>query len=457
MISRRRFLQTLAVTAATPTTVFVSDKASAGFGALVTDPQGLLDLPEGFSYSVIARMGEEMDDGLRMPGLPDGMAAFDAGNGTVKLICNHELSASQQEFGPFGKSLERLELVDAEKVYDLGDRTSPGTGGTSTIHYDLAAGERLGMHLSLAGTAINCSGGPTPWGSWLSCEETFTDPGAGFERGRVIHREKHHGYIFEVPVSADGLVNPEPLTSMGRFEHEAASVDPKTGIVYLTEDRWDSAFYRFIPNVPGKLKEGGRLQALKILERPMFDTRNWEGVPLVPHAWLDVEWVDLDDPDPDENDLRLRAQEQGGAIFARGEGICRSGQDFAFTATIGGPDRMGQIFVYRPSPAEGTDEESAAPARLALIAESLSDSMLRNADNLTLSPWGDLIVCEDTPGYCGMVAVRPDGIQYRIAGNSWEGAELAGVCFSPDGSTLFVNVQQAHVTLAITGPWSTPR
>jgi secreted PhoX family phosphatase len=457
MIDRRLFLKALALAAATPARVIGADGNShqRGFGELVKDPDGLLDLPEGFRYSIIARFGEEMDDGLLRPGLPDGMAAFDAGDGTVKLVCNHELWASRQSLSAFGEDGERLAKVDASKLYDRGNGTTPGAGGTTTIHYDPATGERLGIHLSLAGTEINCAGGPTPWRSWLSCEETFSTPGTGFERGRVIHREKHHGYVFEVPVDQDGLADPVPLTAMGRFEHEAAAVEPRSGIVYMTEDRHRSLFYRFIPDVPGKLREGGRLQALKVTGRPRFDTRNWQGPNLKPGEWLEVEWVDLDEPDVETNDLRLRGHEKGAAMFARGEGLCRADGDFAFTATIGGPERLGQVFVYRPSPAEGSDGEHSEPGRLSLIAESPAQSILRNADNLTLSPWGDLVVCEDTAGYCGMVGISPDGGQYRIAGNAWQKAELAGVCFSPDGSTLFVNVQQANVTLAITGPWST--
>lgn len=454
MISRRRFIQTLAVTAATPASILAADGDSTGFGKLIPDPEGLLDLPEGFSYTVIARMGDEMDDGLLMPGRPDGMSAFDVGDGTVKIVCNHELVPAGQRLGPFGESLNRLERVDRNKIYDYGNGTTPGTGGTSTIHYDPRSKERLGVHMSLAGTEVNCAGGPTPWGSWLSCEETFSNPGTGFQYGRVIHRDERHGYIFEVPFDADGLVDPVPLTQLGRFEHEAAAVDPQTGIVYMTEDRHQSLFYRFIPNVPGNLQEGGRLQALKIVDQPAFDSRNWSGPTLEQNTWLGVEWVGLEEPDVDTNDLRIQGRDKGAAIFARGEGLCQSGRDFAFTATIGGPDRLGQIFVYRPSPAEGTAGETSQPGQLALIAQSLSDSMLRNADNITLSPWGDLIVCEDTAGYCGMVGIRPDGVQYRLAGNAWEEAELAGACFAPDGSTLFVNVQQANVTLAITGPWS---
>ena len=124
-----------------------------------------------------------------------------------------------------------------------------------------------------------------------------------------------------------------------------------------------------------------------------------------------------------------------------------------FTCTIGGPERLGQVFTYRPSPEETTSAEAAVPGELSLLAESSQDSLLRNADNLTMSPWGDLIVCEDTAEHCGLVGIRPDGQQYALADNPYTTAELAGICFSPDGAIMFVNVQQNGVTLAITGPW----
>ena len=455
MIDRRRFMQTLVATTAVPAGMLgrIGFTDEHGFGRLMADPDGLLDLPSGFSYSIVARHGEEMDDGLLIPGFPDGMAVFDGGDGTVKIICNHEISPIRQSYSAFGEKSERLTPLQAEKLYDPGKGTTPGAGGTTTIHYNPGTRARLGVHLSLAGTEINCAGGATPWRSWLSCEESFTKPGTIFESESIAHREKKHGYIFEVPVDHEELVEPVPLTAMGRFEHEAALVDSRTGIVYLTEDRHSSLFYRFIPEVSGQLQEGGRLQALKVVDKPAFDTRNWEDIRLEPGDRLQVDWVDLEEPDVETNDLRLRGRQKGAAIFARGEGLCRAGNDIAFTATIGGREHLGQIFVYRPSPAEGTDGERLAHGQLVLIAESSSQSVVRNADNLTLSPWGDLVVCEDTEGKCGMVGVRFDGSQYRIAGNAYGDAELAGVCFSPDGSTMFVNVQQAHVTLAITGPW----
>ena len=427
------------------------------FGDLVSDPDGILDLRQGLRYRIIARRGEEMDDGLLVPALPDGMAAFPAEDGTVRIVCNHENGPGHQGRSAFGARQERLHLVDKSRVYDFGNGMTPGSGGTTTIHYDPRSGERRHMHLSLAGTEINCAGGATPWGSWLTCEETFTDPGTALERRGVVQREKPHGYIFEVPADADGLVEPVPLTAMGRFEHEAVAYDPATGIFYLTEDRHQSLFYRFIPAMPGNLREGGRLQALAVRGRPQFDSRNWNGRALNVGDTVETAWVDLPDGDVAVNDLRLRGQERGAALFARGEGICYGDRRFAFTCTIGGPERLGQVFVYQPGAGENRQGESREPGRLTLIAESGSDSLLRNGDNLTLSPWGDLIICEDTSAQCGLVALRPDGSMYPIAHNAYTRAELAGVCFSPDGATMFVNLQQNHMTLAITGSWPAPR
>ena len=155
MINRRRFLQTLVVAASTPTAVMSRQADGAGFGPLKPDPGEILDLPAGFAYTVITRAGEEMDDGLLVPGRHDGMAAFPAENGTVRLVCNHELRTSWWPLSGFGPELERLGLVDREKLYDAGGGTTPGIGGTTTLHYDPGRKERLGMHLSLAGTEIN--------------------------------------------------------------------------------------------------------------------------------------------------------------------------------------------------------------------------------------------------------------------------------------------------------------
>lgn len=456
-ISRRRFLQTLAVAAASPSVNAAStDKAGHGFGALRSDPEQILDLPPGFSYTVIARSGTEMSDGLIAPGEADGMAAFPGHDGNINLVCNHENWPIENKFGPFGPDNERLELLDQDKLYDYGGGETPGLGGTTTIVYDPHTRQSISQHLSLAGTENNCAGGATPWGSWLSCEEAFRDPGPAYMNLQSLQREQRHGYVFEVPSSQVGIVDPLPLKEMGRFEHEAAAINPSSGVVYLTEDRHRSLLYRYLPDVPGKLAEGGRLQALAIAGKPSYDTRNWSSAEgMKPWEWHATEWIDLDDVDSDVDDLRIRGYSEGAARFARGEGLCFSQGSIFMTCTIGGPEGRGQVFEYRVSEADGGDGESEAPGHLRLIAESRKDSLLQNADNITMSPWGDLIICEDNPGHCGLVGITPTGEHYPLADNVYEQSELAGICFSPDGGVMFVNIQHRGLTLAITGPWAT--
>jgi secreted PhoX family phosphatase len=454
MINRRRFLQCLAAAAASPPIARSARAGEFGFGPLEPDPGKLLDLPEGFSYRVVSKSGDTMNDGFKVPPAHDGMAAFPGSDGRVVLICNHEMPPAFPEYSAFGTSFESLPERVKERIYDHGGGTSPGAGGTTTTIFNPRTGRTERQHLSLAGTESNCAGGPTPWGSWLSCEECFESPGTDFSLGRLITRDEKHGYVFEVPASETGLVEPLPIKAMGRFEHEACAVHEQTGIVYMTEDRHHSLFYRYIPDVPGQLREGGRLQALAIAGRPAERLHNWSGDPAIGIGEsLATGWIDLDDVDPVENDLRLRGAAAGAATFARGEGLCAAGDGFAFTCTIGGPLRLGQVFLYQPGPFEGQDREGERPGQLTLVAEAGEDSLLRNADNLTMAPWGDLVACEDTSSHCGLVGIRPDGSQYHIAENGYSNSELAGVCFAPDGNTLFVNIQYPGTTVAITGPW----
>lgn len=441
MISRRQFVKILAAASTVPRAVSAAVQ-SAPFGPLVADPGEILDLPKGFAYRVISRAGERMDDGLLVPARPDGMAAFAAAEGRVALVCNHE---NPPAFGAaFGKTNERLDLIDAEFVYDRGTGSTPGAGGTTTIIYDPASRKSLRRHLSLAGTELNCAGGSTPWGSWLSCEECFTDPGESKTRRGTLMRERHHGYVFEVPATGSVVTKPQPLKALGRFKHEAAAVDPATGYVYLTEDQHESLLYRFIPKVRGQLASGGLLQALAVREQPRFDTRNWTEPERLPVGRsMQAEWIALSDTDPAVDDLRFRGAESGAAVFARGEGMCYADGSLFFAATIGGREQLGQIFELR-----------LGAQSLTLISEAHAKGILHNADNLTMSPWGDLIICEDTVLNSGLVGMREDGSQYPLANNAYSTSELAGICFSPDGGTMFVNIQERDLTLAITGPWS---
>lgn len=415
-------------------------------GVLKTDPKGYMDLPEGFSYKVIAKAGTKMADGFLVPGRADGMGAFTGPNGKVILVCNHENSPNSIEDSPFGKENELMGQMDQSKIYDAGSGKMPGLGGTSTLIYNEQTQTVEKHYLSLVGTYRNCAGGITPWNSWLTCEEDTN------VKGEVI--EKDHGYVFEVPASVEvGLVAPEPIVAMGRFNHEAVAVDPDTGIVYQTEDAHDGLIYRYIPNVQGDLHKGGKLQALVIKGQKSFDTRNWETRTMNLQEEIQVEWMDMDDVESPEDDLRLRGFDQGAARFARGEGMWYGNGEIFFACTNGGPKKLGQVFRYKPSPEEGTAGEQANPGVVELYAESEDKSLLHHCDNLTIAPWGDVILCEDNGERNYIRGIDKDGTLYNFGCNQSSKSEFAGLAFSPSGKTLFVNIQESGETLAITGPW----
>ncbi len=412
-----------------------------GHGALVPDAGGLLDLAPGFAYRVIDQAGTRMDDGLPTPDRFDGMGAFRLDRDRTILVRNHELQARHGANGAFpaggGADLPAFDRVGG----------TPLPGGTTSLIYNHRSGQVERRHLSLAGTIRNCSGGVTPWGSWLTCEEDVSRSGQG-----GLGRD--HGWVFEVPASARGLVAPLPLTALGRFNHEAAAVDPATGIVYLTEDRADSLIYRLLPARRGDLKAGGRLQALALVSG-LADTRNFDSAALPLGAPQAVRWIDLDGVDSANDDLRLRGAARGAALFARGEGIVMGAGVLYIMCTSGGRAKLGQVMRYRPSPHEGSARESEAPGRLDLFVESPRADVLNFGDNITVGPRGHLVVCEDQYTEVQdnhLRGITPEGHVYAI-GRLRAQTELAGACFSADGGTLFVNVYAPGKTLAITGPW----
>ncbi len=412
------------------------------YGALQPDPQGLIDLPRGFSYRVISAYGDRMDDGCLVPDYCDGMGAFDLGGGQVALVRNHELQPHQVDRGALREAPASEPLT-----YDRNADGAPLPGGTTTLVVDMASGRVVRQHVSLLGTIRNCAGGTTPWGSWLTCEEDLTRTGT-----RV---GKDHGWVFEVPATARTAVDPVPLTALGRFNHEAAAIDPRTGIVYLTEDRNDGLLYRLLPAARGELARGGRLQALALVERDLTDSRNLEGTVMARGAWHAVRWIDMDGVESPDDDLRKRGHAQGGLLFARGEGIHMGQDELFFCCTSGGTKKLGQVMRYRPSRFEGQAQEAREPGRVQVFVESDDITTFNYGDNLTVAPNGHLIVCEDQ--YTRNVdnhlrGVTPRGELYDFARLHLQ-TELAGACFSPDGSTLFVNVFSPGKTLAITGPW----
>ena len=462
-LNRRQFLRT-ASTAAFSGLMLNNLSAVAGERTttikhpLIADPDGLLDLPEGFTYQIISQLGDAMSDGMHVPDAADGMGCLALDDDRVVLVRNHELTPQEIMAQP-----DSIVSHHSTQAYDsFADGTSL-PGGTTSLVYHLGKGKVESEFVSLSGTIRNCAGGITPWNTWLTCEEDVTRSGDRLQPSEQTKTatkngdtaRQDHGYVFEVPASARGPVKPVPLKAMGRFNHEAAAVDPRTGIVYMTEDRGDSLFYRFIPHTAGKLAEGGRLQALVLIEQNQFDTRNWQqtGMPL--QRWYATRWIDLDDPQAPADDLRLRGYASGAAVFARGEGIHWGANELYFCCTNGGAKQLGQVMRYQPSAAEGQAGEKSAPGRIQLFAESTSAAMYNYGDNLTVTPFGHLLVCEDQ--YTQVVnnqlrGITPDGRIYSFARLRAQ-TELAGACFSPDGSTLFVNIYSPAKTLAITGDW----
>jgi len=450
MISRRRFNQSLVTLAFTGLSRHLLaspfDKTPApsliAYGKLVSDPDALIDLPAGFSYSVISSLNEKMTDGLLVPDRADGMGCFYLDDERIALIRNHELSPKDKTKTSVNK--EMLELA-----YDSIQNAYPLPGGTSSIIYNYKLQQVEHQFMSLIGTIRNCSGGITPWNTWLTCEESTAKSDEKLT--------KDHGYVFEVPATATSMVKAIPIIAMGRFNHEAACIDPRTGIVYMTEDRGDSLLYRFIPKVKGNLHQGGCLQALAINQQPKFDTRNWDKALMSLNLEMEVHWIDLDNPESPNDDLRLRGHNAGATLFARGEGIHWGNNELYFCCTNGGAKKLGQIMRYVPSLSEGDLLETANPGMLSLFVESENKQSLNFGDNITVAPNGHLIVCEDQ--YTDQVDNHLKGV--TTSGQTYDFARIrlqtepAGACFSPDGETLFVNLYSPTTTLAITGPWDT--
>ncbi|MBD2292623.1 DUF839 domain-containing protein [Anabaena sphaerica FACHB-251] len=417
-LSRRKFFTMAGASAAgavllSPLQAFYAKRAIAAgpYGNLVPDPLGVLDLPPGFTYRRLSETGQTMNDAYKVPGGHDGMGAFSDSNGNTILIRNHELAPS---------SSNGLGAPNNKKY------NTKARGGCTKLVVN-PSGILLDHRGVLAGTIRNCAGGLTPWGSWLSCEETFE-----------TNNTKKHGYVFEVPSSATTFVTPVPLTAMGRFNHEAAAVDPNTGYIYMTEDRGDGLFYRFIPNQSNNLSAGGLLYGLKITGLPGVNTAT--GFPQnLPRA---VEWVQINNPDPTSDTVRIEGYNNGAARFSGGEGIFYGSGYVYFTCKSGGSSGDGQIWRY--SPTNNTVE---------LYIEPNNSGVLDNPDNIVVFPNRDIFLCEDGDGTDYILGITPSGSLYKFAKNALNTSEFAGVCFSPDGQTMFVNIQSPGITFAIWGPW----
>jgi len=381
-------------------------------GRLIPDARGLCDLPEGFSYTIIDRAPGPLSDGYRVPACPDGMGCFSGPNGTLVLMRNHELERSPA-LGPF-RGGAPAEAYDPEAA-----------GCVTRVVLNSTTLERISSNLVLAGTIRNCGGGTSPWG-WLSCEESVTDG---------------HGYVFLCRTDASALSAPQKIACYGRFNHEAVCVDPKTSVAYLTEDRTDGCFYRFVPSDPARPFDG-RLEALALAGSPRHDT----GLRLRPRELRPVMWIPLTNTDASDDSLRFRAQELGAAIVRRGEGAWFHQGAVYFSATSGGSRGAGQIFRLELG-------APAGPDRLEVLVESEDSAALDSPDNITVAPWGDVYIAEDGPGEQYVRGLTRDGRVFDVLRNAHSGGELAGLCFAPDGGALFVNFYREAMTIAVRGPF----
>ncbi|MFE1441205.1 alkaline phosphatase PhoX [Streptomyces sp. NPDC058739] len=412
-----------------------------GYGPLLPDPQGLLDLPEGFRYRVLSREGDPLRSGEGpVPSHHDGMTALPGRGGRVHLVRNHENRVTAPIGVPTVPGL----------TYD-----PAGKGGCTALTLD-ARGNVLAERVAIAGTAVNCAGGPTPWHTWLTCEETE-------DRAGTNGYAKDHGYIFEVDPADPHRSGAVPLKAMGRFQHEAIAVDPRHGIVYETEDAFDKPFglfYRFLPDKPlgghGSLRAGGRLQAMRVP-----GVRDLSVIQEAGTRFQRVEWVDVPDPLAARTPIRFQDFGPRGVTHAQKLEGCYWGRhsvyfvsSFARRAAGSGADHYGQVWRYDPAHHHLT---------LVIVFGPDTDVQLpgESPDNICLSPAGGLMVCEDGGGAQHVYGVNRRGDVYPVARNRQntgtpeapEWGEFAGATFSPDWRTMYLNCYDPGTTFAVTGPW----
>lgn len=345
-----------------------AEPGASPYGPLATEPDenGLL-LPEGFTSRIVAIGGEPVGDtDFAWPAFPDGAACFPTGDDGWIYTCNSEVTA--------------IFANDA--------------GGVSAIRFD-ADGRIADAYPICPGSTSNCAGGPTPWGTWLSCEEPLD------QKGRVWECDP------------TGQKDPVAHAAMGIWRHEAAAVDPEGEAVYLTEDDPEGLLYRFTPTRYPDLSEG-RLEAALVAD---------DGA---------VTWAEV--PDPSAATTPTRRQVAGAHRFDGGEGIWYHRGWIYFTTkgdhSVHGIELAAQRHevIWRGRPDE----------------LGVEGAVLSGVDNITVDAGtGDLYVAEDG-GNLEVVLITAEGkvAPFARVPEGHDGSEITGPCFNPDRTRLYFSSQR---------------
>jgi secreted PhoX family phosphatase len=378
------------------------------------------------------------------------MAAFPRAAGGSVIVYNHEINVTHNAKFPVPRH--------PGLTYD-----PVAPGGCTIVEVD-DHGQRVTEYVGLAGTSTNCAGGRTPWNTWLSCEETEELTGQNGLR-------HDHGYVFEVdPYVRDANLNPQPIKALGRFAHEAVVVDPHTGHLYETEDASapNGLFYRFTPP-PSAIPLGvhklqnledtdGTLEAMSATDAAGNLVDDLSRATEIGTTYR-VQWVSVPDRDAQPTPIRLqlndgqvtRARKLEGAWWDGGG--CYFVSSYARSTDSPGEPHDGQVWFYDPK--SGTVELKLR------FAYDTDAGNVDGPDNITVSPYGGVIMAEDGEGQQHLFGATEEGRTYPMARNEMNigtreepaYGEFCGPVYSPDGTYLFANVQTPGLTYAITGPW----